>query len=703
MRRSPRLCLTLVLLAGGLGSAACRRDAPKAAAPDLVPAGPWARGADVLLITVDTLRADSLGFAGNAKASTPLLDRLAAAGRVFTDAHAHNVVTLPSHTNLLTGLYPFQHGVRDNSGFVLDAKVPTLATLLSAAGYQTAAFVGAFPLDARFGLGRGFATYDDGYARGSNPAQFQMAERRGDQVVEPALRWWQSQKGKQRFLWVHLYDPHSPYAPPEPFAGRFRDQPYLGEIAATDSYLAPLVQPFLDGREPPALVIFTSDHGEALGEHGELTHGLFAYEATLKVPLVIWGPKIAPGSDTRPARHVDVLPTVLDALGVEPPQGLPGRSLLRAVPSEGGGDSYFEALTSNLNRGWAPLRGLIRERKKWIELPLPELYDLAVDAAESENLFPRERRLAAALRQKLPQESVWPPAKGTVSEEEAERLRSLGYITGDAGAKASYTEADDPKRLIAVDAKLQESNTAYSDGHFERAAALAREAIALRPDLSPAYENAALALRQLERHDEAIALLRSAIDRGIRPPTLLRNLALSLCEVGRPQEAVQLLQPLAAQAEPETLVTFGIALSDAGRPDEAVAALERAGAADADNPDVWENLGIAELRRGDAAKARAHLQKALQLNDNLPISWNTLGVALYQSGDPAAALAAWERSVLLDPRQYDALFNVGLVGAEIGRTAQARQALERFLSTAPRDRFGPDLEKARQRLRQLGG
>jgi choline-sulfatase len=298
--------LALALLAAGCGSDS---------------AAPSHEGADVVLITLDTLRADALGFSGNQRVETPVLDRLAQGGRVYANAHAHNVVTLPSHANLLTGLYPYQHGVRDNSGFVLPARVPTLATLLGKAGYATGAFVSAYPLDSRFGLGQGFDVYDDSFPRGSNPESFVIAERRGDQTVAAARAWWDAQKGKRRFLWLHLYDPHAAYDPPEPFAGRYQDNLYLGEVAATDSFLAPLLGPFLDGKEPPALVVVTADHGESLGEHGELTHGLFAYEPTLEVPLVVWGAGVAPGRDGRSARHVDVLPTVLAFLRLEAPPG----------------------------------------------------------------------------------------------------------------------------------------------------------------------------------------------------------------------------------------------------------------------------------------------------------------------------------------------------------------------------------------------
>ncbi len=726
-------------LPSGPGLAAASPDTPQQPVPP-VPRGPWAAGADVLLITIDTLRADAVGFApppadpgsggsggsgGSAgavdrRAETPALDRLAAAGRVFTDAHAHNVVTLPSHANLLTGLYPFQHGVRDNAGFRLPETVPTLATLLAGAGYATAAFVGAYPLDSRFGLARGFEVYDDRYPRGSNPADPRIAERRGDEVVAAARQWWDERRGRRRFLWVHLYDPHAPYDPPEPFASRFRDRPYLGEVAAADSFLAPLLTPLLAGGEPPALVVVTSDHGEALGEHGELTHGLFAYEPTLKVPLVVWGAGIAPGRDGRPARHVDVLPTLLDALGVAAPAGLPGRSLLRPLAADGGeagADSYFEALTANLDRGWAPLRGVVRGRQKLIELPVPELYDLARDPAEQANLFGEERRAARQLAAALPAASQWPPARGAVSAEEEARLRSLGYTVGSAGRKAAYGPDDDPKNLVQVDTALQQAVLAYTAGRYEEAAAQAREVIALRPAMADGPEQLALALRQLERHDEAIAALQEALARGVGDESLRRALGLALAEVGRAGEAVAVLSPAVPpdvgtagagrpEPEPATLIALGVALSDAGRPGEAVAVLERAGRLDPDDPKVHENLGIAELRRGGAAganKARGHLERALALNQALPISWNTLGVARYQLGDRAGALTAWERAAALDPRQFDALFNLGLVAAEGGRPDLARQALARFVATAPPGRFGADLAKARQLLARLGG
>ncbi|HET9768691.1 MAG TPA: sulfatase, partial [Thermoanaerobaculia bacterium] len=493
-----RAAASLLLLSLSSAASAAGATAPRSPRPDVV------------LVTIDTLRADAVGFAGNRRVATPNLDRLAAAGRVFTDAHAHNVVTLPSHTNLLTGLYPYQHGVRDNSGFALPADVSTLATVLHDAGYVTGAFVGAYPLDSRYGLARGFDVYDDRTTTGAGEEQLVLAERRGDEVVAAALDWWRAQDAearkpspaprRPRFLWVHLYDPHASYEPPEPFASRYAKEPYLGEVAAVDAFLAPLLLPHLERREPPCLIVVTGDHGESLGEHGEDTHGLFAYEATLHVPLVLWGRGVAAGSDARPARHVDVFPTVLAAAGVAPPAGgppRPGRSLLQPwsghLDNPDDADSYFEALSAALNRGWAPLRGLLRRTpegpRKFIALPLPEAYDLRRDPGETRNLVDADRRAARAAFDALPAASAWPPPprnahQGGLREiagEEEARMLALGYAASVAPAKTSFGPGDDPKRLVDLDRKIHQLVEAYGDGDVERAVALARELVAARP------------------------------------------------------------------------------------------------------------------------------------------------------------------------------------------------------------------------------
>ncbi len=697
---------------------------------------------DVVLITIDTLRADALGFAGNRAVETPVLDRLAAQGRVFTSAHAHNVVTLPSHANILTGLYPYQHGIRDNSGFKLGPSVPTLASVLQAAGYATAAFVAAYPLDSQFGLDRGFDVYDDRYPEGSDPTEFVLPERRGDEVVAAALEWWRGQghgvppevgkrnivpeAGKRivppRFLWLHLFDAHAPYAPPEPFAGRYRGAPYLGEVAATDSFLAPLLEPFLEGREPPALIVMTADHGEALGDHGELTHGLFAYQPTLAVPLVLWGSGVEPGRDDGPARHVDLLPTVLAAVGVAAPHDLPGlarpgRSLLAGDGERRQGedhredgdhreDSYFEALSANLNRGWAPLRGVIRDGHKFIALPLPELYHLPRDPGEAENLIDEERRTARDLFAALPEESVRPLARGEVPPAAAARLESLGYLSGEAEPRASYGPGDDPKRLVELDRMMHRVIELYSRGEVVPAAELARAVVEKRPSMALGRSLLAQTLLEIGETDQALDIMRRARADGAVTDTLLRQLGLTLAEAGDTAGALDVLRPLAASADPRSLNALALALTEAGSYRQAEAVLERTLAADPDNAKTREQLGLLDLRRGRWAAARDHCRRALELNRRLPLAWNNLGVARYQLADTGGALDAWRRAVELDPELWDALYNLGTKALEHGRgdearEAQAREALRRFTAGAPDERYAGDLRRARVLLNRL--
>ena len=658
------------------------------------PADPRNTG-DIILITIDTWRADAAGFAGNARVKTPFLDSLARRGIVFANAHAHSVVTLPSHANILTGLNPYQHGVRENAGFVLDPSKTTVAEILREIGYATGAFVGALPLDARYGLNQGFDLYDDNYGKETTSADFRVAERSAAAVLSAATKWWQSVSGRKRFMWIHLYDPHAPYMPVGSFAEQYRDNPYLGEVAAVDKALFDALASI---NKPQTLFIVTSDHGEALGDHGELTHGLFAYEATLRVPLIVAGEGIAPRSDPTYARHIDIVPTILDWIDERPRETLPGQSLL-IKPADR--ETYFEALSTALNRGWAPLTGVIRNGAKYIDLPIPEFYDLASDPREERNIFGDRRRDIAEARKILEGAKRQVARNTNISSDEAARLRSLGYLAGGAEQKSSYTAADDPKTLIAIDRQMHEVVAAYERGDLPQALAIARSVVAARPDMIAGRELLALTLQQSERLPEAIEQLRIAVKSGRALPSTKATLALLLTETGRSEEAIDVLRPLAAAGDPDVLNAYGIALADRGDLASATAQFERVLKDDANNAPAHQNLGVVALRKNDVLTARDHLDRALALNPRLALALNTRGVLAARDGELQTAVTFWQRAVDADPRQYDALYNIALVHLRAGRQKEARVALERFVTTAPRRRYADDIAAARQTLAML--
>jgi len=658
-----------------------------------------------VLVTIDTLRADAVGFDGSTQVATPNLDRLAAEGTVFSDAHAHNVITLPSHANILTGLYPYQHGVRENSGFRLDDRHATLATVLQRAGYATGAFVSGYPLAARFGLARGFDVYDDRFSNTVRDEEFLLAERRGDETVAAALAWWRGRADRKRFLWLHLYDPHAPYSAPEPFATRYRQNPYYGEVAAVDAFLAPLLAELRADAARPVDLVVTADHGEALGDHGEQTHGLFCYESTLKVPLLVWGSGVPAQRDARPARHVDIFPTLLELAGVAaPPDGTadrPGRSLL-VPPSTQAIDSYFESLSAALNRGWAPLRGLLRDRVKAISLPLPELYDLASDPAEATNLVDERRRALNELIAALPVESKWPPERGVIDDEERARLASLGYLSADSTAPLAWSADDDPKTLLPLDRQIFDLIAAFSEGRSQEALTLARSIVAARPSMPIGRSLLSQTLLETGRRAEAIAVMRRARADGVTTDAMLRQLSLSLSEDGHTDEALDVLAPLVAAGDLDARVARALVLSDGGRNDDARSELAALLAEHPDEPHALENAALVALRLGRPAEARDFAQRAVDRSPGAARAWNDLGVALFQLGERDAALDAWQRAVEADPRLWDALWNLGLQAARAGRVEVARRALAAFASNAPAESYRADKEEARRMLTALG-
>jgi arylsulfatase A-like enzyme/Flp pilus assembly protein TadD len=675
------------------------------------------RAPNVLLISVDTLRADYIGaYGGRRKTST--IDGLAEKGVLFEKAVSHVPITLPSHASLLTGTYPIAHGVRDNGSFRLSEERETLAEILQSAGYRTAAFVGSFALDSRFGLDQGFDVYDDFYGDTSSFNDFAISERPADAVLEPALSWLENEAGSRWFAFVHLYDPHAPYVPPARFRESSAGDPYASEVAYVDEALGRFLEKLrAQGLLEETLIVLTADHGEGLGEHGEKTHGMFAYESTLHVPLIMAWEGVLPRGlrVSSRVRLVDVAPSVAELARLPRIESHQGQSLvpLMEAPSRGEDrESYFEALSFHLNRNWAPLTGLYRGQHKYIELPLPELYDLSADPEETRNLLEESpessREIAASLATLVAEHS----AEGSeevraaeVDRETVERLRSLGYVVAPRESRPprKYTRDDDPKRLVPLSDRLDAGVAAHLAGRTEEAVRLFRSILDERPTFANAYANLAYVLRETGRLEEAISVIEKAIERGVETRSLLGRLGLYLQEAGRLPESVAILETLTGE-DPTYVEAYnylGVSYAHLGQPGKAIAALSRVIELDPSYASAYSNLGSVYLSLKRYENAERELRRALELDARLPTAWNGLGVVYGSTGREAEAISAWKRSVDLDHRQYDTLYNLGTLLTRLHRFDEAIPYLEQFATTAPPERYGEDILKVKRLVSEL--
>jgi arylsulfatase A-like enzyme/Flp pilus assembly protein TadD len=666
-----------------------------------VPAKP-----NVLLITVDTLRADRLGCYGNTSIRTPAIDGLAARGILFARAFAHTPSTLPSHADILLGLTPNAHGVHDNSNFIVREDFLTLAEWLKGQGYATGAFIGAFPLDSRFGLTQGFDVYDDDYGS-QGPMDIAFVERKADVVVGKALEWLEGRTGPW-FLWVHLFDPHQPYEPPEPFRSQYPGNPYSGEIAYADSALAKLLG-FLKERkiEDRTAVVFTADHGESLGEHGETTHGYFAYNATLHVPLILAAPGLKPVRVETNVSHADIFPTVCGLLGEQEPRRLQGRSLLPLVRGQSLPEKpiYFEALTAAYNRGWAPLRGYIRAQEKFVDSPLPEIYDLEKDFSELQNLadtsdLDRCRKVFAGLV-KAETSPLAAKAGQATDRETQEKLRSLGYLASPQGpTKKTFTARDDLKTLLPFHAKWLKATGAYHAGRAAEGIALLKEVIAERKDFDLAYTYLANFYQEQKRPGDAEAVLREAYSYNPESFRIMTALGIIMIDNGRFDEAVVLLEKSLGliDFDPETWNYLGVAYWNKGLYDKALKAYDQALSLDRNYPIVFNNRGslylsrfLKERQAEDLAKATGDFRRAVELDPKYASAWNGLGVGLRQSGNIDGAIDAWKKAVEFKPDFGFALYNLGLGLLGRGDKADAMKCFTKYkeltyATLPPRDR-----------------
>lgn len=656
---------------------------------------------NVLLITVDTLRWDRLGCYGGPADTTPVLDRLAARGARFETAIMHAPLTAPSHASILTGLTPLRHGVRDNGAFVLPRELPTLGTVLAGAGYTTAAFVSGYPLDRRYGLASGFGHYDDELPRGSGSRGLAYVERRADETTSRVIAWLGASRGgtagagaadrpRPWFAWVHYFDPHAPYEPPGEFAERFAGRPYDGEVAFVDSQVGTLLKD-LERRGDLArtVVVVTADHGESLGEHGEETHGVFIYDATLRVPFIVVGPGIAAGRvPAVVARGVDVLPTVAGLAGVAVPREIDGRSLRAALEGRPMTDEpvYIESVMTQRHLGWAPLFGLRTAAWKLVDAPRRELYDLAADHRELRSLAGDQADRAASMaRQLQAQMRVVTAAPQAASDRDAaERLRALGYLGGapEAPVAISHRDPKDGVQLISriehgiVDARL----------HPDQAIRALEGVLAEDPRVALARRYLAVALA--ERGDyrrAAIELQRLRAD-GMATGEDLVLLSESLRVTGRPDEAQKILAEAARRdpGSPDPVLTEARALMARQKPNEASDAFRRALAISPGHPEALAGLGEAALLQGDAEGAAAFFAQAVARDPADPTPRLRLAVVRARQGRMQDALPLFQQVVDAAPQNGEALAGLAAALARAGRAAEAVPYFERALAAGQR-------------------
>jgi arylsulfatase A-like enzyme/Flp pilus assembly protein TadD len=634
----------------------------------------------VLLITIDTLRADRTGGA-----YTPRLNALAAKGVTFTAMRATVPLTLPSHTSILTGTLPPEHGARQNGAVRDPARSLTLARVFKDNGYQTAAFVGAYVLDRRFGLAEGFDTYDDRIPRDPRGPTRLEAERRANEVVTAARTWLaQADPRRPAFIWVHFYDPHAPYEPPAEYLGRAGGKTYEGEVMFADAQAGAIEGAVRHTFGSQILVAVAGDHGEGLGDHRETTHGMLAYDSTLRVPLVLAGPGVPTATrDATPASLRDLAPTLLSAAALRVPNQMTGRDLLGG---SGRSEIYAETLYPE-TAGWSPLRVLLDERWKLIASSEGELYDVAKDPSEARNVADTNPGVVSAMKSRADQ--IFGSGRsttGAVSPEAAERLRALGYVAPTpTSPKRILDRAPNPRDRIGEWNRFETALTLLSSGRSADAIAPLRQLAADDPNARVFQSTLAQALNDTGRRREALAIYRELVARWPEDATLFHDLAAAARDAGDMREALRAEQAALAIDPNDANARNGLGLlhADAGRSDEAAAAFQKATELDPNNASFWTNLGNARRALGDQASAERCYRRALEVNPQYADAANGLGVILVQQQRATEAIPLFERAIAADPTLYEAQLNLGIAYQESGDRAKAAAQYRNIIATAP--------------------
>jgi arylsulfatase A-like enzyme/cytochrome c-type biogenesis protein CcmH/NrfG len=674
-----------------LGSMACSRSAPVPS-----PSKP-----NLLLVTLDTTRADRIGCYGYQQAETPVMDKLAREGVLFEQAVAVAPVTLPSHASILTGLYPPRHGVRDNADFRLPEAETTLAEYLKQHGYITGAAVGSIILSSNLGLDQGFDSYSEmpltshRDPSGAKVQYTEILERPASEVTDSAIAFIDHIKGEPFFLWVHYFDPHYDYTPPSPYSERFSDRLYDGEIAYTDAQLGRLIHDIeRRGLAKNTLILVTADHGESLGEHGEETHALFIYEAAIHVPLILKFADVIPAGlgITRLVSGVDLVPTLLELLNLPPLENVHGASFAKAArglkqPSREA--VYAEAIYPERAYGWSPLYALRNEKIKFIEAPEPEFYDLQKDPEELTNLAPMRREEVASWRNRLMASlqkfgEADPGAQHLMDQEARERLASLGYISSGA-ARVDRKKLLDPKRFVDQHNAFLRAKTYVSLGRSQEAQELLRPILKADPKNPAALSLYGTLLYSSGLPEQGLTQLKEAA--GSSPGVfehqwnLANALHLSgyLIDASKAYRAAISIHPFSAESH----YALGNVLYEMKDFQEAVHEYQEAMRLGIESPLLRAALGAALADGGDAARAERELRLALQEAPKIAMAWNKLGILAEKKERKEEAIRFYEKALEAEPDFADALFNHAKLTLILGDLEQARQNLERLLKVHP--------------------
>ncbi len=644
---------------------------------------PW----NVLVITIDTLRSDRLSCYSPEAPLTPHIDSLAEKGVLFTRAFAHTTLTLPSHTNIFLGTIPLTHGVHTNATSVVKDRFVTMAEFFKTAGFQTGAFIGGSTLDSRFGLDKGFDVYDDDFKiRGA--MKFFEAERSAEVVVGRAIGWLQKAQPPW-FLWVHLFDPHFPYEPPEPFRTEYSQSLYDGEVVNVDSKVGLLLE-YLEKikQDKSTIIVLSSDHGESLGDHGEMTHGIMAYNPTLWIPLIISSPGLKPRQVSQVVSHIDIFPTLCELLDLEIPSFLQGLSLVPAIKGKKLPPRriYFESLYPYYEMGWAPLTGYIEDSKKFIDSPIPELYDLHKDFGESHNLI---QPINAGTYQENLSELIKSFSNQSGNKENTqinpdlmEKLRSLGYISSKSRiGNQRFDPHQDAKTLLPIYNQVISIYSQRGKNPIEQSIAKLEHIIQTPNCIDQAYNYLSKIHFESGRLMKALEVLKAGLERFPDSYETFQLYSSYLLEAEENTTLIQLLEnheSINKENDPYIWLQLGIAYLRNHQQQKAIAALEKAIAIDDEYVDAYKNLGALHLSRWLTQNNQEDYNRAVELfNQIIKIdpensdAYTSRGVAYVQWGRIESAIKSWEQAVLLSPDAGKTYYYLGLAYLSKGDKAKA--------------------------------